>query len=533
MGIEITNPGRSTASSFLARGVRNFMFSGVGTIGTAAVAFLFAGLTIRYLGMARAGYFMALGALTGINGFMGGFGLGTPAVRRVAELNAKGDLKTARTVMGSVSVPTLFSALIIAFSLLVFFPAIFSWSQLDLIYRTDAYWATVFTLGTFVLVEISNTWRAAYTGLERYDLMSAFDVVFGFMTGILGIATLIILPTMTAIAFVRLLVRLTRLIMEAYFLRKLLNGIPWPAWNWDEIRPMLSFGGWVYFGGIGELLFLRLNSLILTTFLGSAVLPFYEIPQRIYRIVHGILGRQAGFLFPMLASFGKDTIAKFKEVEERLVWIMALASGTIYTAIALVGVELLGKLVNTEFALHVRIPLYLACIQGFFHAQCIVHYHSTWAIGTGKPNSIFSLTLGVLVAFTSFVLVPRIGYIGASLAQLWVCLIAICYIIYVRPLFGAVSHPFSWLQFVVSPLAMISVWLFTSVLLLHSIPVFFGSVYVTAAVGALFGFGTLVLVEYFFYPVRKRLKTLKRIFLFSFNNIVVRYRKMVTHTSNP
>jgi O-antigen/teichoic acid export membrane protein len=434
------------SSSFLSRAVRNFLFSGVGTIASLALMFLFAGLTIRYLGTARAGFFMALAALTGLEGFIGNLGLGIPTVRRVAALNASGEMATARTIVGSVSTITIGSTLIIVLPIIVFFPTIFGWSRLDSVYHEDAYWATIFTLGSFILIKIFNTWKATYSALERYGLISVFDTVFGLLSGLSAIAVLMVLPTMAAVAGIRFIVLVMRMIPEVHYIRKFLGGIPWPTWAWGEIRPMMSFGGWVYFGGVGELLLSRANSLILTSFMGSAVLPFFEIPQRIYRMVHGILGNQSSFLFPMLASFGNKATAEYKRLEDRLMWIMAITSGAIYTCLAFVGPSLLSLIVNPEFATKATMPLYLACIQGYFAAQAIVPYQSSWAMGFGKPNSLFSLSSGILITVTTLFLILRMGYVGASAAQLWVCIIVVIYIVAVHRLLIPESRPLAWIN---------------------------------------------------------------------------------------
>jgi len=91
---------RESSKSFLDRATRNSLCNGIGTVSNLILGVLFAGFTIRYLGEARAGFFMALTALIGLNAALGDFGLSTPAIRRVAVLNAKGDLPTARRVVG-------------------------------------------------------------------------------------------------------------------------------------------------------------------------------------------------------------------------------------------------------------------------------------------------------------------------------------------------------------------------------------------------------------------------------------------------
>jgi len=97
---------------------------------------------------------------------------------------------------------------------------------------------------------------------------------------------------------------------------------------------MLGFGGWVYVGSIGQLLLGRANSHILTTFLGSAALPYYEIPQRIFSQAHSALSNQCQFHFPMLATYGDHAALEAKRVENRLRWLMAVLSSIFMGAIA-------------------------------------------------------------------------------------------------------------------------------------------------------------------------------------------------------
>jgi O-antigen/teichoic acid export membrane protein len=511
------------SSSFLSRAVRNFLFSGIGTVSSFVIALLFAGLTIRYLGTERAGFLMALTALIGLNAFLGDFGLGTPTVRRVAALNAQGNLSTARAIIGSVFTVSFISGLVIALPIVIFFPKIFVWSKLAVNYQSDAFWATIFTMGSFILTQASNPWRATYSALERYDLISILNTIFGVLSGMFGIAVLMVIPTMTAIVVVRLFLNIVRFFVDAFFMKKFLQGIPLLSWNWKELRPMMNFGGWVYVGSIGQLLLGRANDLILTTFLGSAALPYYAFPQRIYNHIHGALAAQSRFLFPMLSSYGDRTADQVKRLEDQLRWLMALASGAIYTAIVLVGPDLLSRLVNPEFAVKASLPLYLACIQGFFYAQDIVPYYSSWAMGWGKPNSVYELITGGLVALTAALLIPYIGYIGASVAQLWSCISVIIYIMYIHRLINPESHPLSWIRSFASPVAMIGVWLSTTIIAIQfgpSMPFF---LYIATFMGAMIGFVALIMVERILFPGDGRMLLLKRVVTFPLQRLASKF----------
>lgn len=479
------------------------------------VAFLFAGLTIRYLGEARAGYFMAMAALTGLNAFLGDLGLGTPAVHRIAILNAQGDYPTARVIVGSVMTASFFSSLLIALPVILLFPYVFDWARLDAVYRTDAFGATIFLMSGLVLTQTSNPWSASFNALERYGLISSLDTIFGMLAGFLGIAILIVLPTMTALAAVRFGLVLCRFFVSAYYVRRLLHGTAWPTWAWEEIRPMLGFGGWVYLGTIGRTLLRRIDRLILMTFLGSSALPYYEVPQRIFGQVHGALFRQSQFLFPMLASYGDKIKAQTALLDDRLRWFIALASGVAYTGIAFIGPDLLGMIVGHDFGLKVRLPIYLMCVQGFFQAQDIVPYYESYAAGFGKPNAVVELTQGVLVVLTALLLIPKMGYIGASVAQLWIVLMVVLHSIWVRSVVIGGSISLRWMKAYISPFIMIGSWIGLTNLLIQysSLPSFF---YLSVILGGLFAFGLLLALERFVFFNENRWDTLKKATLFLF-----------------
>jgi len=503
--------------SFLQRAVRNFLFSGLGTAANLILGFLFAGLTIRYLGEARAGYFMALAALTGLNTLLGDFGLGVPAVRRVAALNAAGDLATARRVVGSICTTSLASSLSVAVLVIVCFTPIFRWARLSGEYENDAYFATVFTLAGFVLSQASSPWRSTYNALERYDLISVLDSVFGLLSGVCGIGILIVAPTMTALAATRLFLSLVRFVVDAGLSRRLLQGTIWPAWYWPLVKPLLRFGTWVYIGNLGSLLLGRVISLILTTTLGSAALPYYELPQRLYTQIHGAIASQSQFLFPMLASYGDRVVDQIRRVEDRLRWLIAVASGGVYCAIGLLGVDLISAIVNPEFASRVRPLLYLACIQGFFEAQDVVPYFCSHAIGIGHPNSLIYLSQSICVAGTALMLILHFGVLGASVAQLWVIPAVVAHLVWVQKLISPTRPRLAWISSYLSPCLMILVWL-TAALLARRItrPGLVPSL-VACVVGAVAGGAVLFIVEANLLKHNERWATFSRIILHPFN----------------
>ena len=265
---------KEPSESLLRSAVRNSTSAGLGSIATFIIGFVFAGLTIRYLGEARGGYLMSLQALVGVNSIIVGFGLGTPLVRRVAVFLADHNLPGIRRAVGTVITVNLILGIFFAALLPIFFSQIFTWSQLPVEYRDDAFWATILTAASFALMQAGASWQLLYPATQRYDIANVLSTLTGLVTGGVGILVLRLIPSMRAIAGAGLLVVILRLTVDAVVQRRLLGQVFLPAWEWAELKAMSGFGVWTYLGSIGGFLFSNADRLLLTTFLGSASLPY-------------------------------------------------------------------------------------------------------------------------------------------------------------------------------------------------------------------------------------------------------------------
>lgn len=509
----------TTSSPILHRAVRNSILIGLGTVATFVLGFVFGGLTIRYLGESRAGYLLTLQTILALNALLGGFGLGTPSIRRIAVLHAQADLPTARAVVGSVSTVNIITGLLFALLIVILFPAIFTWSRLDPVYQIDAFWATFFVVASFLFAHIRGPWQAVYHATQRYDLITALTTIFGLLSGATGIAVLTVAPYMSTIALSNCAVSAVLLMCDTFFVRRLLGRIPIPTWKWSEIRPMLGFGGWTYLSSLGGFLFTNLDRLILTAFLGSAAMPYYVMPQRLFLQIHTALGSQCQFLFPMLSAFGDTAAVQIERLKDRLRWFVALTSGAAYTGLALVGLAILSRLVSPEFAELATLPLFLACIQGFVHAQMIVPYFTSWTVGAGAPNTVAQLTNGVLVVLTAIWLIPRYGFVGASVAQLWIGPVVLVHTLWVRRLLSPQGDLWGWLRAYISPCLMIGAWLLVVQIGRRFVAPYSIMFYILVLAGGLVGLALVWLVERVAFAAEGRWATLMRAIEIPLNRI--------------
>jgi O-antigen/teichoic acid export membrane protein len=390
----------------------------VGFLSNIVISLVFAGLTIRYLGLPRAGFLLALQALLGLNGVVGDFGLSTPLNRRLARFIFRRRFQYARWILGTIIVTGSVSSIVFGVLLVVTFPWVFNYSKLDLLFYADAWWATVLGAVQFILQQPSNALRTAYTSCQRYDLYHGTSIVINLGSTLLRLGALLLFPTMTAITAAGLGATTATILFDMVLLKRLLHGIPYPALIWREVRQAIGFGAWNYATKLGQFFYGSADRIILTAYLGASALPYYALPQRFVDHIHGLLTGQLHYLFPYFSALGKEASKIIQQVEDRARWILALVAVILYGGLALFGQPVLTILIGSEFAAQASVPLQLACIQGVFMAQVIFNYYATWSQNEAKVNALYDLTSyggGFLLAFG---LIPFFGVAGAALAKL-------------------------------------------------------------------------------------------------------------------
>jgi O-antigen/teichoic acid export membrane protein len=403
----------------LKQAAKNSAFISVGSLSNLVLGIVFAGLTIRYLGEARAGYFIALQAVLGVNALVGGQIFRGPSIQRIAASAAEGRWEDCRRVVATVNVTNSVIGGFFALGLVVSIPLLFRWSKLDGALNSEAAWTTVFIALTFFLDQLAGGFRMVYDALHRFDIVTAMSTGFALLGNLARFIALVACPNMIAIAATGCAVSLLWLAVDLILVRKLLGRSVFLGWSWGILRPMLKFGGWIWGANFAGFLFGNLDRVVLTSYLGSASLPYYAVPLRITNQVHGAIAGQAYLLFPILASAGNRAQEELLKVVDRLRWFAGLVSIFAYVGLALGGPTVLSWLVGPEFAERARWPLYLSCLVYFAWAQTLIYFFALWAVGEPAPNVVTDMASNALSIVTAMVLIPSFGYVGASLALLW------------------------------------------------------------------------------------------------------------------
>jgi O-antigen/teichoic acid export membrane protein len=403
----------------LQRAIKNGVFSIVTQIVSLVLSLLFAGMTIRYLGNARAGFFMTAGMFLGWIAVAGVGGFRAAAVHRLAVLSAHQDWAASRAVLGTVLSANLALALLLALASVAAFPYLFSWSRLDTAFRNDAWWVVVLGAVGFVVDQGAATLRVLYGAHQRFDVITYTSFAFGLVGNLVRLFVLIRYRTMASVALVNVTVSCAWLMFDLAMTRRLLKGWVLPLWQRAEFRPLVKFGLWAWSGDTVGAIANNLGTLVINYHLGSAPLPYIVYPQRIVGQIHSFFANCSYFLFPTFAAQGEKSVGDIARVEDRLRWFVAAGGWPIYVALILAGPALLTLLAGQEFARHAYPPLVVFCVLFAVNAQNIVYSFSTYAIGRIQASVVAENSASLLTVLSNLILIPWLGYMGVCWANMW------------------------------------------------------------------------------------------------------------------
>lgn len=409
------------SSSLLAKAVNNSFWTGIGSIGTAILGFLFAGVTIRWLGEAEAGFVIAVSTIIGINSSFSDLGLGAAATRLISKAHAENDSETIKQVAGiCLSTSLCFGV----FGLGIFSlgaPFIIEWTKYSGNPETGQ-WYCVLSGVVFLFIQIFSYLNNLLISLQRFDWETKLNLAFSLANGICGITLLKAFPSILTVGIVLVSLYTLRLLFTGFGVIRVIGFLPMPYWNKNIFLELWSFGKWVYMTQITVPLLQGIDRILIVSFFGSASLPFYAFAQNIYKIVHQTLVSQASYLFPMLSAQGNQLEEVAERTEERLRWFIGLMSSFIFSGLILVGPALLTIMVNAKFAKEASFQLFIFCWVGYIHAQAIVTFFFGLSKGDAKGNWIFHAIAGFAILPFMILFSITLGFRYAVLGNLAILL---------------------------------------------------------------------------------------------------------------
>ncbi len=380
---------------------KNTLLLTIASVGQKAVAFLYFALIARSIGVEDTGaYFLALAMITTI-GVLDDLGLTSVLIRETAKDPAKAST-WLRNVIG-VKLLAMPVTVVVAF----FLPTLVGYSH-------EA--ALLVRIAIFIMLAdtISLTFYGALRGLHvlKYEATGIFigqaiSTVFGAVCILTGNATLpLLVGALIAGSVWNAVFSITQVV------RRL---------GWGALRPTFSMGSaplrmaFAFFlAAVFVKIYSYIDSFMLNAVIGKEAVGLYSVAYKLTYAFQFLPLAFVGALYPTMASHAKEPEA-LRKVFLDAEWYLALLGAPIVFGIFALAPEIITFFYGADFAGSI-VPLSILIFV-------LIAIFLDFPIGsllnaTGRQSTKTAIMGGTMVinAAANFILVPRLGVSGASIA---------------------------------------------------------------------------------------------------------------------
>lgn len=390
----------------LRKVLKNSVWTGIGAVGNTLLSLAFAGLTIRWLGLEDAGFALLVQAVAGMNAAITGLGFYTAGIRYISEAHGQGDKVESRRVVQTLLACALILNIVLSALVFLLAPLLAQWSS----YQGDISVIRTFvglTAASAVLQGITLSLKSPLEALQRYDILSKRDLVFGTTYGVLCLTVLRFYPSLITLGLMQLLFALANVALFGTVFVHLMGYLPRPVIDWAMARKLWAYGRWSYVNSLGNLLLDNMDRVLVSGFFSAAALPIYSMAKRGFMIGHGLIAQQSVYLFPMFSALTEGKREKALVVEPKLRWFVTALSVGFYSAMVLAGPPMLDMLVGHDFGSRAEPLIVLFALTGLIEAQSIVPWKLALAFDKPALTTLYKYLCSTLV----FGLMLLVGYL--------------------------------------------------------------------------------------------------------------------------
>ena len=400
--------------------VRNTAWSALAVVATPVLAFLFGGLTLRYLGLEIAGYGLAVGAIYSIAARFGTLGLGQAVLPRLAAALTARDEHQARGLIGILLLVFTASGIAAATGFFLLTPVFNSRTDAPVTTSTAAIYIGLcgfaHTLGQ-VNLALATVLRAA----NRYDLVTAATTPLAFATGLTACTIIPFYPSLLTMATISASAALLGVVIVGRLAIRTVPLVLRPLPGIGEIPGLIGYAKWLLGGNLLAVLTNGADELLIAASGGFAAVPMWAIGKRLWITVHTFLAQHVEHLVPLLGGLGLDESARIGRIAHLMHWYVMMAAAGAFTFMAWSGPAIVGLIAGNEIGQASQQAIRSFAFFGLCFAIFIVPV--TVGLARGRPRlSLHVIGLQQLTLFLPLWLFSR-SIAGPS--------------IYLAPLYGA------------------------------------------------------------------------------------------------
>ncbi|CAA6696225.1 MULTISPECIES: lipopolysaccharide biosynthesis protein [unclassified Lentimonas] len=375
-------------------------YAGAANLVELILALLTAGLSIRFLGLEDAGFFLFFESLMQVNGGLFNLGFQSAVTKHAGQAIAECDEPLARRFF---QVGMSFDLLLVALPCVIIVclaPQIIEWSD----YAGSTTTAVTYiylACGALVLSKIQQVLTTGLMIRHAYGLLSSFRIASNILTNGLRIGVLIIAPSLPALGMTNAgVLAIGSTFLAVVFVRKN-HYIPRFYFGKKELSQLWSFTKWEYVWSLCSMLTSNMDRILIVKYFGLAVLPIYSMAKRVLILGHRFISGFTDYLFPILAGKSDaDRATMIQNMDYSLRWSLYGLAALLYGSAIILGPVLLNLVVGNDFGSRAQPYIIGFSLVGWIYLMDILPYHVARASARTYINTTIML-LSTTIVFSS------------------------------------------------------------------------------------------------------------------------------------
>jgi O-antigen/teichoic acid export membrane protein len=278
----------------------------------------------------------------------------------------------------------------------------------------------------WLVSQISATFCAVPTALQRYNIVSTRTMVFSTLTQVIGLGVLWAGGGFVALVQARIAWSIVTATAWAWTARRLVAEVRlWPRYDRAAFRRSFGFGVWQTVASVGGLLANQTDKLLLGMYLSPSAVGLFAIPALIFETGYAVVSKLGEVLFPAISELqGKGNEARTIEVTLRSSWLLCVAMVAIQGSFFVFAADILRLYVGPEVATSSSQVLRIFAFTAILSSPAIGV--AQFLLGTGNTmwTAVIAITSGLVTLGASLILVPRFGLAGAAWSDLLAILLS-------------------------------------------------------------------------------------------------------------
>jgi O-antigen/teichoic acid export membrane protein len=375
---------------------------------------------VKSLGTADFGLLMLTAAIAGVGG-AGSLGMGAATIKFVSSAMGRADvpeaIRVVRTTLGLAAVGTALIAGVVVLGAPLLAAHVFG----KMGEQSHVAIALVFAGFNLFVMQLDGIYSSGLRGLERFGTAARLEIGFKLAAVLASMVVAWTTRELTAVLLASGACLLASCLAKGAALGRLLGASVLRLDLRDRamLRAVLSFGWWSWLTGIGSLLFVHGDRLLIGSLIGAKAVGYYAVCTQLAQQIHALPAAAMAFLFPLMSrKLHTGDRGSLERLRDYGVTVNVAISLTLGIGMIVFGREVLALWMGPDFAAASSTILLWLTVAYFVLSLNVAPYYLLLGHNEARYVSVANLAGGGMGVLAAIVLLPTLGVIGAAQARL-------------------------------------------------------------------------------------------------------------------